>query len=89
MASTTNLFGAEQIESNSVVDTSLIFEEINRGLEEYLLEKSNNSDSTDGVFDFLEWLTNDIQEEFDKLIGEGTDKKRFIKTLNRIFALLT
>ena len=37
MASTKNFFGFEQIEANSVVDPTLIFEEINKELEEYLL----------------------------------------------------
>ena len=56
MVSTQNLFGFEQIETDSGVDATLIFEEINNELEEYLLEKSIDTDSTDGVFDFLEAL---------------------------------
>ena len=39
MASSTNLFGLEQIDDKKILHTSLIFEEINRELEEYLLEK--------------------------------------------------
>ena len=39
MASTQNLFGFEEIEADSVVDTTPIFEDINKELEEYLLEK--------------------------------------------------
>ena len=70
MASSTNLFGLEQIDDKKILHTSLIFEEINRELEEYLLEKSKDSDSTDGVFDFLEGLSKRIQDEFDELIGE-------------------
>ena len=68
--------------------TTLIFEEINKELEEYLLEKSNDTDSTDGVFDFLELLSAKVQEEFDELLEGDSDKKRFIKALMRIFALL-
>ena len=34
MASTENIFGFEQIEADSGVDTTLIFEEINKELEE-------------------------------------------------------
>ena len=49
MASSTNLFGLEQLEADSSVDPILIFEEINKELEEYLLEKSIDIDSTDGV----------------------------------------
>ena len=70
MVSTQNLFGFEQIETDSGVAATLIFEEINNELEEYLLEKSIDTDSTDGVFDFLEALNNHIQEDFDELIGE-------------------
>ena len=54
MASTQNLFSFEQIEASSGVDATLIFEEINKEHEEYLQEKSINTDSTDGVFHFLE-----------------------------------
>ena len=66
----------------------LIFEEVNKKLEEYLLEKSIDTDSTDCVFDFLKTLSNQVQENFYELIGENTDKKRFIRALTRIFALL-
>ena len=88
MASSANLFSFEQIEADSGVDPTLIFEEINKELEEYLLEKSINTDSTNGVFDFLETLNNQVQENFDELIGEDTNKKRFITALTRILALL-
>ena len=60
MASTKNFFGLEQIEANSVVDPTPIFEEIDKELEKYLLEKSIKSDSTDSVFDFLEMLRNRV-----------------------------
>ena len=75
MESSRNLFGLEQIDDKKILDISLTFEEINRELQEYLLEKSEGSDSTDGVFDFLERLSNRIQDKFDELIGEYTDKK--------------
>ena len=88
MSTTENLFGFEQISVNDKVETILIFEEINKELEEYLLEKSIATDSTDSVFGFLESLKNRVQEDFDELIGEDTNKKRFIKALTRIFVLL-
>ena len=88
MASSTNLFGFEQIKADSGVDPTLIFKEINKELEEYLLEKSIDIDSTEGVFDFLETLSNQVQKNFDELIGEDTDKKRFIRALTHIFMLL-
>ena len=39
MALSENLLGFEQIETNSKVEATQIFEEINKELEEYLLEK--------------------------------------------------
>ena len=88
MSTTENFFGFEQIRVNDKVETILIFEEITKELEEYLLEKSIDTNSTDSVFDFLELLTNRVQEDFDELIGEDTNKKSFIKGLTHIFALL-
>ena len=40
------------------------------------------------AFDFLETLTYRIQEDFDEVIGEDTDKKQFIKALTHIFTPL-
>ena len=40
------------------------------------------------AFDFLETLTYRIQEDFDEVIGEDTDKKQFIKALMHIFTPL-
>ena len=85
MASSKNLFGFKQIEADNRVDATLIFEEINKELEEYLLEKSIVTDSIDGVFDFLEWLNDKKQKDFKELLEGEADKKRFIKALTRIF----
>ena len=52
---------------------------------EYLTEEIDN-DSVDGVFDFLEILTNCLHEKFDEIIKEDTDKKPFVKALTRIFS---
>ena len=88
MKSSDNLFDLEQIEvDNTSTDASRIFEEIHKEAREYLTEQID-TDSTGGVFYFLENLTNRLQENFDELIGEGNDKKRFIKAMTRIFALL-
>ena len=85
MASSKNPFGFKQIEADNRVDATLIFEEINKELEEYLLEKSIVTDSIDGVFDFLEWLNDKKQKDFKELLEGEADKKRFIKALTRIF----
>ena len=88
MASGNDLFSLEQIEvEKTSVDATLIFEEIHKGIREYLTEEID-TDSTDGVFDLLENLTNRLQEDSDELIGEDTDKKRFVKALKQILALL-
>ena len=62
MASGDLLFELEDLEEKKIdigtsVDATLIFEKNNEELKEYLLEKSIDSNSTDGVFDFLEALT--------------------------------
>ena len=89
MASASNLFELEQIEvKNTSVNAARIFEEIHKEIGDYLVGQGNDADSTDGVFDFLENLTSRLQEDFDKLIGEDSDKKRFVKALMCIFALL-
>ena len=82
MASSNNLFELEHIVvENTGVDATCIFEENHKEIGDYLTGQGHDTDSTDGVFDFLENL-------IDKLIGEDTDKKRFVKALTRIFALL-
>ena len=88
MEATNNLFGLEQKHVDIKIDSTLIFEEIRKELKEYLLEQSVNSDSTDSVFDFLAMLSDRIQEEFDKLFEGDSNKKRFLRALTRIFALL-
>ena len=65
-----------------------MFKEITTELEEFLLRENDNADSTDDVFEFLVEISNQAQEEFDKLFGKGTDKKRFLKLLTKIIALL-
>ena len=82
-----NLFGFKQIDVSSTADSTLIFEEIRKEVEEYLLEESDDADSTDEIFDFLSTLSDKIQEEFDELLDGNTDKKRFFRALTRIFAL--
>ena len=51
-------------------------------------DQTVDGDSTDGIFDLLDNLTNSVQEDFDKIIGEDNDKKRFIKSLTCMFPLL-
>ena len=74
-----NLFSFLQIDPEPNVDNTLIFEEILSELEEFLLRENDNADSTDGVFEFLAEISNQIQKEFDELLGEDTNKERFLK----------
>ena len=67
---------------------ALLFEEINKQLEAFLSRENNGNDATDGVFDFLSQLSDSVQEEFDELLAVDSDKKRFVRALSRIFALL-
>ena len=53
----------------------------------YLLEQLVEGDSTDGVFDLIDNLTNRLQEDFDE-IWRKQRQKSFIRSLTRIFALL-
>ena len=66
---------------------STFFEEIEGELKEYLLEGELEEDSTDGRFNFIENLTNRVQEVFDEIIGHSCVKS-FIRLLTRILAIL-
>ena len=88
MESTKNLFSFKQIDDRTNIDSTLIFEEIKKEVEDCLLRESEDTVSTDGVFDFLSTLSEKIQEEFDQLLDGNTNKKRFLRALTGIFALL-
>ena len=86
--STKNLFDFKPSQAGVETISALIFKEITRELEAYLSRESNNEDSTDGIFEFLSSISDSVQEEFDELISGDSDKKRFLRALSRIFALL-
>lgn len=81
-------WGFDEDKKEIEINAPFLFEEIERELGEFLLQQLLEEDSTDGPFDFIENLANRLQEDFDEIIGEDTDKKSFIKSLIRIFALL-
>ena len=64
MALVKNPFGFEQIDVTSAAVRPLIFEEIRKEVEQYLLGGSDHADLTDRIFDFLSTLSDKIQEEF-------------------------
>ena len=78
-----NLFWFPQIGVGSKTDNILIFEEITREIEEYLLKESDDTDSTDGILDFLTTLSDQVQGEFEELLDSNSDKKRFLRTLSK------
>ena len=67
---------------------TILFEEINRELEAFLTNESNDKDVTDGVLDLLPTISDSVQEEFEELIDGESDTIRFVRTLSKIFALL-
>ena len=69
-------------------DNALILEEITRELKAYLSRESGDEDSTDSIFDILPSISDSVQEEFDEVISDYSDKKLFLRALSRIFALL-
>ena len=72
-----DLFKFEQRGAGLDTDNTLIFEEITRELEAYLATESDDADLTDGVFDFLTTLADQVQEEFEELFDGDSDKKTF------------
>ena len=70
------------------IDTPFLFEEIEKELKTYLLQQKVKGDSADGAFDFIDNLTKRIQEDFNKIVRENSDKKSFIKSLARACTLL-
>lgn len=82
-----NLFESEQSWAGVETNIVLVFEEITRELEAYLVRESSDQDSTDGVSDHFSSIFDAVQEEFELISGDD-DKKRFLQALSRIFALL-
>ena len=65
-----------------------LFQEIEKEVSEKLLKERGEGDSTDGAFIFTENLTENLEAEFDEIIGADGDKKQFITSLTKIFAIL-
>ena len=69
-------------------DGCLILEEITSNLEKYLKEESDDTDTADGILDVITGLSETVTGEFEDLLEGDDDKKRFLKSLSKIFALL-
>lgn len=53
-----------------------------------MLSDSGNTDSTAGTFYFLTKLSDQFQSEFEEVLDSNCNKKRFLRVLSKIFALL-
>ena len=82
-----NIFGFLKKKESNIVN-ALTFEELQENYRQFLSSEVDNADSTDGVFQALTSLSEQFQEEFDELVGEDIDKKRFVKSLSKISAAL-
>lgn len=71
----------ESINAPYIIDT------ITEQLEGFILEEVE-ADAEDGLFNIVEEISIRLQENYEELIGEDTDKRHFIKSLTRVFALL-
>lgn len=82
-----NLFDA-YTESSDKIGGANLLEKINKDLEVFLSTETIEEDAADGTFDFQRDLSDSVQEEIEELVSGNSDKKRFIRALSRIFALL-
>ena len=65
----------------------IIFESITNELKEFILDEVE-ADAEHGFFNIVDDLANKLQEDYEELIGEDNDKKRFDRSLTHVFALL-
>ena len=65
-----------------------LFEKINKEIEVFLSKENIATDSTDGIFDFLNKTSDSVQEEFEELLSSDSNKKRLARALSKIFTLL-
>ena len=77
-----NLFSLEQIGASIETENTSILEEITE-LDAYLLEESDDADSTDGIFEFLTSLLDQVQGEFEELLDGNSNKKTKYKYKSR------
>lgn len=80
-------FGYPKVELSNT-DRTVLFVEITWEIEEYLSKEIDDADSKDGAFEALTTFSEQVEEEFDELLGEDTDKKWLYKSLSKIFAIL-
>ena len=52
---------------------------INKEIEGFSSRENNYTDSTNGICDFLNQISDSVQEEFDELLSRDSEKKRFVR----------
>ena len=71
------------------LDLNFLFQQTEQDFSELLLEPKSGEGVTDGTFTFIENLTENLQVEFDESVGQSdSDKRQFIKSFTKIFAIL-
>ena len=77
MSAETSLFN--DIEINEIVefDGCQILEEITNNLESHLKEENKDTDATDGIFDTIAALRDEVRGEFEDLLEGEDDKNTF------------
>lgn len=76
------------IEKNMTIDLTPLFQEMELELSRKLFKQESDVDSTERPLNFMENLTENLVEEFDKMLGGDVEKKVFLKSLTKIFAIL-
>lgn len=69
------------------IDHTKPLEKIHTDLELSLSTETNEENEAGRILDFLRDLSDSFQEEFEELLADDSEKKRFIRALSRIFAL--
>ena len=88
MSPETSLFN--DLEINEIVELNgcQILKETTNNLENHLKDENKDTDTTDGIFDTITALSDEIRGEFEDLLEGDDGKKRFLKLLSKISTLL-
>lgn len=70
------LFPLETDKESELLKTPYILENIAYHIEENILENREN-DAVDGLLNFIETISNKLQEDYAEIIGEDIEKKPF------------
>ena len=69
--------------NNPSIYTISIFQEIEQELSKKLINQGSDGDSTGGPLNLIENLTNNLQTEFEEILGEDADKETIHKITNQ------